>query len=199
MRWSAGLVALLVAGAVLSGCAEPEAAAEGPSPTDAPERDRLSRPGRGGDTGDEEEEDEDDGLEDATVWSLAEEHDLTVTSATAVIQFGGFDGRNCIAVEGAPFRILGGNATLTWSAQSPAAEEMTVTVWQVYGDYYYEQAAGTSPLEMRFRELPTAPEDSHYEFSVEAGSVAGAAYEQDVHLSLALEYKAEDEVRTGPC
>src|SRR5689334_5573305 len=110
MRWMAGLAALLVAGTVLAGCAAPEDdAAALPAPTKAPEKERLSRQGRGG-GGDSDERDREPA--NVTLRSFAEEFDLTVTSATALIEFGSFDLRGCVLVDDPPFTILGGNATL---------------------------------------------------------------------------------------
>ncbi len=195
MRWIAGALALLVAGTLLAGCSRPPAEEE-PSPTQAPERERLSRPGRGSDRDGDGAGDDEDWDDNATVLSFAEGFDLTVTSATAIIGFGSFDGNNCVSVEGTPFRILGGNATVTWAAQTPAAEELTFTTSQWYGDYYYDQQAGTSPLEVDIPDLPAAEDDSWFVFSVDAGQV-GVAYEQAVHLSLAFEYEAIEEVSVG--
>lgn len=198
MRWLPGLLALVVLGALLSGCAQPKVAGTDPSPTDAPGRDRTSREGRGGGSGGDEETPEDDGLDNATLFSFAEEFDLSVTAAAALIGFGSLDGRDCVMAEGAPFRILGGNATVTWTAQTPAAEELTFITRQYYGDSYYDQAPGKSPLEVDIPKLPEALDDSWFEFSVGAGPLASAAFEQEVHVALALEYEALEELSVGP-
>jgi hypothetical protein len=195
MRWLPGLLALVVLGALLSGCAQPKAAGADPSPTDAPGRDRTSRQGHGG--GDEDGARGGDDLDNATRFSFADEFDLTVTAAAAIVGFGSLDGRNCVSVEGAPFRILGGNATVTWAAQTPAAEELTFTTQQVYGDYYYDQAPGTSPLQADIPKLPEALDDSWFTFSVDAGQLASVAYDQPVHVALAFEYEALGEVSVG--
>jgi hypothetical protein len=196
MRLSAGLVALLVAG-VVAGCAEPRPDGVEPAPAGEPDDGRTSRPGRG--DPDDAGAVADDDWDNATVFTFSEAFDLTVTATTALVGFGSLDGEGCVRFAGAPFRILEGHATVTWAAQTPAAEELSFATWQAYGDYYSDWTYGTSPLEAEIGELPAAEGDSFYTFAVEGGSLASVAYEQEVRLELSLTYEAFEEatVRAG--
>lgn len=202
MRWMAAALALLVAGVVLAGCSQPKADADVAGPTKAPGKDRQSRPGHGGRGGSDDDKRETD-LDNATLRHFAEEFDLSVTALSSLLGFGSFDGRACVAVEGAPFKVVGGNATLTWSAQSPLAERLSLVTRQVYGDYYYDETPGASPLEVRIPELPEAEtgrnsyDDSWFTFSVDAGDLDTVAVQQDVHLALSLDYLANDDVSSA--
>lgn len=182
------LVAVLLAAA---GCLEGPAEASVEEPVEK-EPGRTSRGGRNsGDAGDDEDEDRRDGP--VTRRSFQDTFGLTLTSASALIEFN-LQGSNCVLVEGAPFEVLNGTATLSWSASSPLADSLAVEV----GTYSDEpiQASGPSPLVVEFEDLEV--EDDEFEDVLRIGvrlpGPVGAAYEQDVQVELAFDYESDIDV-----
>jgi hypothetical protein len=192
MRWFALLAFLALA----AGCLEepaPEAEAHvGPEDDDPG---RVARQGRDRDDPEDEEDGEDDRSGNVTLRSYADQYGLTLTSANAVIRFGSIQGYNCVGVEGAPFDVINGTATLTWASQSPLTDELTLEVGTYYGEVY-EAVTGPSPLVLEFADIEVDDED--YEdvlhFGVQVGELAGASYEQDVALALAFDYESDIDV-----
>ena len=193
-----GLVALAVL-VLLSGCLE-----DSPPPVEADiepdEPGRTARQGRGdrSDRGDEEEERRSDNV---TLRGYADQYGFTLTSANALVTFGNVQGSNCVAFEGAPFTILNGTATLTWSSQSALTDTLDLRISTYWNSGIYETYSGPSPLVVDFRDLEVDADPDFEErlvFAVQLGGPVGAAYEQDVTMDLAFEYESDIDVDVAP-
>lgn len=192
MRW---LVAVALA-ALLAGCLEqpaPPAQAEVVA-EDEPERTaRQGRAGRASGDGDEEEE----RTGNVTLRSYSDQYGLVLTSANAVFRLGSIQGNNCVAVDGAPYHVLNGTATLTWDSQSVATDSLAFEIRTYYTSAIYETFSGPSPLVVEFGDLEVE-EDQGFadvlQFGVQLDGPAGASYEQEVALALAFEYESDIDV-----
>ena len=179
----------------LAGCLE-----ESPPPVEAdvaPEDPgRTARQGRG----DREERDEEEEVarsDEVTRRSYSGQHGFTLTSASGFVSFGNLLGSNCVAFEGAPFTILNGTATLTWTSQSPLTDTLDLAIRTYWDDAVDETYAGTSPFVAEFRDIEVEADPDFEErliFAVELAGPAGAAYEQDVTVDLAFHYESDVDV-----
>jgi hypothetical protein len=194
MRWLV-MVPLLV---LLAGClgqsATPPAQAD-VQPDDDPGR--TARQGHGG----RDDGDDDEAIEErsgnVTLRTYADQYGFTLTSANALITIGNIQGYNCVAFEGAPFTILDGTATITWSPQSALTDSLDLQIRTYWDSGISETYSGTSPLVVEFKDLEVEADPDFEEmlvFGVEVAGPIGAAYEQDVTMDLAFEYESDIDV-----
>lgn len=192
MRW----LALVVALTMLAGCledpgappVEPEVVPDDPG--------RTARQGRG----DRDDRTEDEAVErsdNMTLRSYSDQFSFTLTSATALFTIGNIQGYNCAAFEGAPFTILNGTATLTWTSQSALTDTLDLQIRTYWNSGVYERYSGPSPLAVEFRDIEVDADPDFEEmliFAVEVTGPVGAAYAQDVTMDLAFEYESDIDV-----
>jgi hypothetical protein len=192
MRW----FALLAVMAVLGGCLEdpaPDAEAQLEPADEDPGR--VARQGRDRDDP-RQADDEEERTGEWTLRAYTDEFGATLTSANAIIAFtvGEYD---CVAVEGAPFSVLNGTATLTWSSQSALTDAMDIEVRTDFTGSI-ERASGPSPLVVEFKDIDVEadPDDGEdvLRFAIQLNGPANAAYEQDVTLALAFHYESDIDV-----
>jgi hypothetical protein len=196
MRW----FALLAFMALFAGCLE-EPAPEAGAQLDPEDEDpgRVARQGRDPDRGDDEDEEE-ERSGDRTLRSYRDEFGATLTSANALVNFnvGGYD---CVAVEGAPYHILNGTATFTWTSQSPLTDSLEAELRSYYSDEVEILRSGPSPLVVEFEDLEIEEDDDLQDFltfGIHVAPPAGAAYEQEVTMLLAFEYESDIDVDVSP-
>lgn len=192
MRWFV-LLALL---SLFAGCLEePAPEAEAELDPEGEDPGRVARQGRDPDR-DEDADEEDERGGDWTVRSYRDEFGATLTSAYALLSFnvGEYD---CVAVEGAPFHVLNGTATLTWSSQSALTDSMDLDV-RTYYTGEVERASGSSPLVTEFKDIDVESDPDDGEdvlmFAIQLTGPANVAYEQDVTLALAFDYESDIDV-----
>jgi hypothetical protein len=196
VRWS--VVALLAAIPLLAGCLEDAAAPPAQVDMQPDDPDRTARSGRGGQGRDEDGQPERGG--NVTLRSFSDQFDFTFTQASAVVRFTGIQGYNCVAVERAPYHILNGTMTLTWTSQSALTDSLDAEIRTYYSSSIYETDSGPSPLVVEFKDLEVE-EDPDFQdfltFAVQVPQMAGAAYEQDVTMALAFDYESDVDVGTS--
>jgi hypothetical protein len=196
MRWFALVAAsalVLVSGCLGEPAAPPVEADVGGD--DGP--DRVARQGRGSDREDDEDEEEEERSGKVTRRSFADEFSLQLTSVDAVFRIGSIQGYNCAAVEGAPYRILNGTATLSWTPQSALTDSLGLEIRTYYGDDVHETGSGPSPLVVEFRDIEVEEDrdlQDFLTFGVHLDGPAGASYEQDVTMALSFEYESDADV-----
>jgi hypothetical protein len=175
---------LVLAGGCLEESQAPSADEE------VPEEDDEGRVARGG--RDRDDDGEVRRSADVSLRGYSDQYGLTLTSAAAFVTLGNLQGENCVGVQGAPFTILNGTATLTWTSQSALTDSLDFTMRTYYSDLY-EVQSGTSPLVVEFKDIELDDEQDELLFGVDVGT-PGAAYELDVTLDLAFEYESDIDV-----
>lgn len=180
-----------------AGCLEEPAEATVLPPPE-PDDGRVARQGRGGggEARDEDRQQERSG--NLTLRTFRDTFGLTLTGAYAVLDVSSIDGYNCVLVEGAPFTVLDGTATVTWTPGSQLTESLDVTAQTYYGESE-ERASGRSPLVLEFEDLELEDEQSPdvLEVAIHLAGPAGAAFQQQAQLDLAFDYESDIDVDVG--
>jgi hypothetical protein len=141
-----------------------------------------------------------DGAATATSW-MNETVDLSFTQAnngSGSLYI--VNGTNCLElVASAPVVVLGGNVTLTWTAQTPLAEDLRVALSTPTHHFVQFSHPGTSPLTYPFAALPSVGD--RLWVRVEAGLRATAIVQQPVTLTAAMHFQGEQtpDAHVGAC
>ncbi len=193
MRWLS-LVATL---ALLAGCLEEQAPPVTADVEPDEEPGRTARQG-GYPGGFDEGEQEEKRSGDVTLRSYSKQFDLSLTSASAFLRLGSsIQGHSCVAVDGAPYTILNGTVTFTWTSQSPLTDSLDAEIRSYYSNKAAEVHSGASPLVVQFEDFEIEKDDV-LTFGILVAQPAGAAYEQDVTMVLAFDYKSDLDVEVSP-
>ncbi len=166
------LILLVTLCLVLPGCSQKDQPAAGPAPGNSPSLNNATAPGV------------------VTILhptTLEASWAATVTSYKAGSSYGdnGLKGDACFeaSVSGATFTR--GNITATWTAQSPAAADLSIRLLPATGGDAMAEASGPSPLRLDFR-LPHDYSTVRVGLRVPGNADAAAAITQSVDVAFSV-------------